>query len=170
MVVGELAFLVQAMLFHELQHLHGAFIAVDVRQLDIRFPERVLGGTLAVQEQAIGQHGRFRRRIDLAGNRDRPACAFARLGDRVRRQLAAIQHRQSHAIVAGVIDRFLDLDVQQVAALHRSNLAGLSAFGDVGGAARRGLLRIAQHVHLNPGVRRHENEVRRGWSCRQQHR
>ena len=67
-MVAELAFLVQTMLFHELQHLHRAFLAVDVRQLDVGFPERVGGHALAVEEQAIGEDRRLRIGIDLAGH------------------------------------------------------------------------------------------------------
>ena len=62
-VVHEIARIVDAVLGHELYDLKRASLAVDIGQLNVRFPRGVHFGCM--DPQAIGEHRHLRRVLDF---------------------------------------------------------------------------------------------------------
>ena len=93
-VVVVAAVLVVPVLRHELHDLQRALPAADVGQLDVSFEG--IGRLGGMDEQAVGQHRRLRRR-NRGGHRPRPALRLARhhigMGGKLGRELAAREIR-----------------------------------------------------------------------------
>jgi len=112
-----------------------------------------------VQEDAVGEHREHGRVSDRCG----AAVGVVRGDGRLLGQFADVVHRQGDPVVAGMKDRLLDRD--------RDDVAGLVGGHDAGGdrvaviTARGRLLRVAQSVLFGEGGGRlqHEVRLRSGW-------
>src|SRR5665213_2854575 len=110
------------MIRHELNHLQRAFRAIDVRQLDIRFPEhrhvrvyalrRRLPRLRVMWEQAVDNHRDLWRTLYGSPHGKRTLRRPFLHRSRIRRQIGLGINGQRYAVVARMVNHLLNLQVK----------------------------------------------------------
>ncbi len=151
MMVRVAAVGIPAMGRHKLDHLQGAFRAVDVRHLDIGF--LFLIERRGVHEQTVGKNRRRRRIVNGSRNRPlttvRPRLAY---GVGIGREFASRIHRDGNAVKARMESQLPDSDVKLLTAPDFRGGAGGFTGVRQRSAARSRPLGIAEFLRfLKPG-------------------
>jgi hypothetical protein len=150
-MVGVPTGVVERVFGHELDHLQRALLAVDVRELHVRFERlHLTGGSCRVNEEAVGQHRDLWWILNQSRHGPRSSLRVSCRNLRVDRQFRRRIDGQRHAVVARVVDRLLNLDVELLTACGLGDdVARLSPVG-IRTAARPGLLWITALVFVQP--------------------